>query len=127
MIPEAQENSMNQRKQVVFEVEETVVLRGGEKSTEGFCPFCGEAAAMATPWIAANVHEVSEREIFRMIERGAIYVTEGERILMCLRCVGRVSIGTSRPPIDIQPIRQEFDEPTRSSLLEQKKLESLRR
>src|SRR5580765_6167276 len=107
MIPEAQDNSMNQRKQVVFEVEETVVLREGETSTREFCPFCGEAVAMATPWIAANVHEVSEREIFRMIERGSIYVTEGERILMCLRCVGRVSIGTSRPPIDIQPVSRE--------------------
>src|SRR5262245_49100153 len=115
MIPEAQDNSMNQRKQVVFEVEETVVLREGETSTKGFCPFCGEAVAMATTWIAANVHEISEREIFRMIERGAIYVTEGERILMCLRCVGRVSIGTSRPPIDIRPINRDLDGPTGSS------------
>jgi hypothetical protein len=109
MIPEAQDNSMNQRKQIVFEVEETVVLREGETSTKGFCPFCGEAVAMATPWIAANVHEISEREIFRLIEHGAIYVTEGERILMCLRCVGRVSVGTSRPPADITTIKRVPD------------------
>ena len=98
---------MKQKKQIVFEVEETVVLRGGETSTTGFCPFCGQSVVMATPLIAATVHDSTERKIFRLIERGAIYVTEGERILMCLRCVGNVSVGTSRPPTDITPINRE--------------------
>ena len=109
MFPKAQQNSMKQKKQIVFEVEETVVVRSGEFSTPNFCPFCGESVVMATPWTAATIHDVSEREIFRLIERGAIYVTEGERILMCLRCVGNVSVGTSRPPTDIQPIHRAPD------------------
>ncbi len=106
---------MKQKKQIVIEEEETVVLRGGEMSTAGFCPFCGESVVMATPWIAANLNGSTEREIFRMVERGTIYVTEGERILMCLRCVGNVSVGTSRPPTDIQPIVRKPDMLTEGS------------
>ena len=110
---------MKQKKQIVFEVEETVVLRGGDTSTTGFCPFCGESVVMATPWVAATLNDATEREIFRLVERGAIYVTEGERILMCLRCVGRVSVGTSRPPTDITPINRELDDPDGSSVDEE--------
>ena len=109
MFPKAQHNSMKQKKQIVFEVEETVVLRGSEMSTGGFCPFCGESVVMATPWVAATLNDATEREMFRLIERGGIFVTEGERILMCLRCVGRVSVGTSRPPTDITPLNREPD------------------
>ena len=95
---------MKQKKQIVFEVEETVVMRSGEFSAPSFCPFCGETVVMATPWTAATIHAVSEREIFRLIERGAIYVIEGERILMCLQCVDRISVGITRPPTDIKLI-----------------------
>jgi hypothetical protein len=109
MFPTAQQNSMKQKKQIVFEVEETVVLRGGESSATGFCPFCGESVVMATPWVAATLNDSTEREIFRLIERGAVYVTEGERILMCLRCVGNVSVGTSRPPTDIKTIHRKSE------------------
>jgi hypothetical protein len=107
MFPKAQHKSMKQKKQIVIEEEETVVLRSSERSTAEFCPLCGESVVMATPWVAATLNGATEREMFRMIERGMIYVTEGERILMCLRCVGRVSMGTSRPPTDITPINRE--------------------
>ena len=107
---------MKQKKQIVIEEEETVVLRGGETSTAAYCPFCGESVVMATPWIAANLNGSTEREVFRMVERGTIYVTEGDRILMCLRCVGRVSVGTSRPPTDIHPVVKEPDRLTEGSV-----------
>jgi hypothetical protein len=115
MFPKAQEKSMKQKKQIVIEEEETVMLRGGGSSITGFCPFCSDSVVMATPWIAAKLHGFSEREIFRMIERGAIYVTEGDRILTCLSCVDKVSIGTARPPTDIQPVLREQDRLTDGS------------
>jgi len=104
-------HSMKQKKQIVIEEEETIVLRSSEAPAAAFCPFCGESVVMATPWVAATLNDATEREIFRMIERGSIYVTEGERTLMCLRCVGRVSMGTSRPPIDVEPIRPAVELP----------------
>jgi ribosomal protein S27AE len=100
---------MKQKKQIVFEVEETVVLRDKETSITAVCPFCGKSVVMATPWVTATLTAATEREIFRLVERGAIFVTEGGRILMCLRCAGRVSVGTSYPPTDIEPINREPD------------------
>jgi hypothetical protein len=75
---------MNQLKQIVFEVEETVVLRSGEMTTAGYCPLCGETVAMATPWIAAALSNSNEREIFRLIEAGVVHFIEEDRLLVCL-------------------------------------------
>lgn len=75
---------MNQLKQIVFEVEETVVLRSGEMTTAGFCPVCSEIVAMATPWISAALFGSNERRIFRLIESGAVHSIEGTRLLVCL-------------------------------------------
>lgn len=75
---------MNQLKQIVFEVEETVVLRSGEMTTAAFCPFCGETVAMATPWIAAALNGSNEREIFRLIEAGVVHFIEEDRLLVCM-------------------------------------------
>jgi hypothetical protein len=96
---------MKQLKQIVFEVEvkETVVLQSGELTTTGFCPICGETVALAVPWIAATLHGSSERELFRLIERGSIYVIENERIFMCLGCVGRAVTGWVDPPERSEP------------------------
>lgn len=75
---------MNQLKQIVFEVEETVVLRSGEMTTAGFCPVCGETVGLATPLIASAIHGSNEREIFRLIESGVVHFIEEDRLLVCL-------------------------------------------
>lgn len=84
MISKPQEFSVNQLKQIVFEVEETVLLRSGELTTVGFCPACCKTVAMATPWIAAALCGSSEREVFRMVELGVVHFIEEDRLLICL-------------------------------------------
>ena len=78
---------MGELKRVVFEVEERVVVRSGEFTTVGDCPFCGETVAMATPCTAAALYGVTEREIFRLIEAGRIHFTETAQVLICLKSI----------------------------------------
>jgi len=78
---------MGELKQVVFEVEEKVLVRSGEFTTEGDCPFCGETVAMGTPCTAAALYGVSEREIFRLIEGGGIHFTETAQVMICLKSI----------------------------------------
>lgn len=75
---------MRALKQVVIEVEETVVLRSGEITAAVFCSTCGEKVAMATPWIACAVSGITEREIFRLIELGIVHSVERNRLFVCL-------------------------------------------
>lgn len=80
---------MNRLKQIVIEVEETVVLHSGETRVIDRCPMCEEATEMATPWIAATLHDSTEREIFRLVELGIVHAVEAQRILVCLGCIGK--------------------------------------
>jgi hypothetical protein len=59
---------------------------------------------MATPWVAATLYGASEREMFRLIERGGIHVTENERVLLCLKCVSRITAESINPLTDVLPI-----------------------
>jgi hypothetical protein len=78
---------MSALKQIVFEVEETVVVRSGEFTTTADCPFCGETVAMAPPCTAAALYDLTEREIFRLIEGGGIHFTETGQVLICLKSI----------------------------------------
>ena len=78
---------MNELKQIVFEVEERVLVRSGEFTTAGDCPFCGETVAMGTPCTAAALYDLTEREIFRLIETGVIHFTETSQVMICLRSI----------------------------------------
>lgn len=76
---------MSRQKRIVFEIEERVVIRSGEFTTAVFCPFCDETVSMATPCTAAALSELSERELFRLIEAGKIHFTETVQVMICLR------------------------------------------
>jgi hypothetical protein len=78
---------MSKLKQIVFEVAERVVVRSGEFTTAGDCPFCGEKVAMGTPCTAAALYGVTEREIFRLIEAGNIHFTEIAQVMICLKSI----------------------------------------
>ena len=75
---------MNQRAEVIFEKEETVLLRQSSATTNGFCPFCRAFTVMATPEALALMSSISEREIFRLIEAGEIHFYEGPKVYVCL-------------------------------------------
>lgn len=78
---------MGELKQIVFEVEERVVVRSGEFTTAGYCPNCGETVGMAAPSTTAALYDLSEREIFRLIEAGTIHFTEVGQVMICLKSI----------------------------------------
>ena len=44
-------------------------------------------AEMATPQVGAVLAHVTEREIYRLVESGAIHFVETDRVLICLNSV----------------------------------------
>src|SRR5262249_47168124 len=77
---------MAQKTEITFEVEETVTLKQGGKIATQFCPRCEEVVEMVSPDVLSLATGSSEREIFRLIETGAIHFTEGERLVVCPGC-----------------------------------------
>lgn len=75
---------MNQRAEIVFEKEETILLRQSAATRNDFCPICQAATVMATPEALTLMFGVTEREIFRLIESGEIHFYEGPKIYVCL-------------------------------------------
>ena len=76
---------MKQRAEIVFEKEETIILRKSSELTESFCPMCKAVVPMATPEAVSLICMVGEREIFRKIEVGEVHFIEGPKVYVCLR------------------------------------------
>jgi len=70
--------------EIIFETEETVVLREGSKVSVEDCPGCGRRALMVTPQTVAFLSGVSEREIFRWLEMDLLHFTEKGCVMICL-------------------------------------------
>lgn len=77
---------MKQKAEITLEVEETIVLRQ-DHILEAFCPQCEALVEMITPRIAVALSDFSEREIFRLIEAGAIHFIEAEWVFICWNCL----------------------------------------
>lgn len=77
---------MTQRAEVTFEIEETIVLKQGGYFINEYCPQCQEMVDMLSPEVLSLINGVSEREIFRLVEAGAIHFHEGSRIAACPNC-----------------------------------------
>lgn len=75
---------MKRHAEITFEIEETIILRHGERKEKNFCPICAATVEMASPYLAAAVLGLGEREIFRLIEQSAIHFIESDRVLICL-------------------------------------------
>ncbi|MCI0387386.1 MAG: hypothetical protein MOB07_01270 [Acidobacteria bacterium] len=80
---------MKQKVEIMFEVEETIVLRQGEQIGNEFCPQCRLVSAMMAPRAIAIFSGPKEREIFRLIETGKIYFVEADGVRVCLSCLHR--------------------------------------
>ena len=70
--------------EIIFETEETVIIRQAPKTWTAFCPQCRAMAEMALPQTIADLSGFTEREIFRLIEAGEIHFVEAERVFVCL-------------------------------------------
>ena len=77
---------MKQRAQITFEQRETVILKQSESHVLEVCPNCDAEALFVTPEILAAMTGASEREIFRLIEAGAIQFVERNRTYACSEC-----------------------------------------
>lgn len=82
---------MKQRAEITFEIEETIVVRQGEKLSREFCPLCKIVVDMLTPQLAAAVSKKPVREIFRLIETGKLHFSETGGGLICLNCLTATS------------------------------------
>jgi hypothetical protein len=80
---------MKQKAEIMFEVEETIVLRQGEQIGSEFCPQCRLVSFMIAPRAIAIFSGAKEREIFRMIEAGEIHFVETDGVRVCLSCLNR--------------------------------------
>jgi len=87
---------VKQKAEIIFEQEETVILRQSSGHFIDFCPNCIETVELLTPEIMAAIAGTTEREIFRLIERGTIYFLERERIFGCPNCYKNSVVEISR-------------------------------
>lgn len=80
---------MKQKAEITFEEQETVILRQRDSYLLEFCPLCQVTVRLVTPEIMAALVGVSQREIFRLIEKGQIHFVETNRIYACPGCYGK--------------------------------------
>ncbi len=73
---------MKRRMEITFETEELVSIKL-RRSFTGFCSQCNAVVEMLTPEVIAALSDLSEREIFRLIESGEIYFIETDRVFVC--------------------------------------------
>ena len=85
---------MTEEPSIVYEFEETVFLKQGGKLITEFCPHCSDTVVLLSPDVLSLVSGITEREIFRLIEKGSIHFVELGRIVGCLSCLTRL-VGTS--------------------------------
>lgn len=77
---------MAEKTEITFEVEETVILKQGGKIVTAYCPLCRIDTDLVSPDVLALVTDATEREIFRLIEAGAIHFEEAGRLVVCPGC-----------------------------------------
>jgi hypothetical protein len=78
---------MKQRAEIVFEKEETIILRKSSELIESFCPMCKAVVPMATPEAVSLICMVGEREIFRKIDAEKVHFIEGPKVYVCLNSI----------------------------------------
>ena len=80
---------MKQKTAITFEVEETVTFRQQKVSHRAYCKLCQGIREMSPPWVLAAILGLSEREVFRLVERSVMGCVEEPRFLVCTRCTER--------------------------------------
>jgi len=68
---------------VVIEIDERIAVTDSEPF-QAYCSECKAMAQMATPKTAGVIAEISEREVFRLIEGKEVHFIENARVLVCV-------------------------------------------
>ena len=69
---------------IVVEIDERIAVTNAEQQFEAYCSECKKMTEMATPKAAGTIAGISEREVFRLIERKEIHFIENARVLICV-------------------------------------------
>lgn len=80
---------------IVIEINEKISVINSEHRFEAYCPECKRMTEMATSKIAGLITNVSEREIFRMVEARSIHFVENDRVLICLDSVKNLTANSN--------------------------------
>lgn len=76
--------NMRQKREIVIEREETIAYTRRGQRFEAFCRECKSLVEMVTPQIAAVLTQRTEREIYRLVEKGLVHFVETDGVLICL-------------------------------------------
>ena len=88
----------NRRDEIVVEIDERIAVSNTEQQFEAYCSGCKKMTEMATPKTAGVITDISEREIFRLIEGKEIHFIENDRVLVCVESLrNRRADSTTRP------------------------------
>lgn len=74
----------NKHDGIVVEIDERIAVTNTEQQFEAYCSECKKMAEMATPKTAGVLTQISEREIFRLIEGKEIHFIENPRVIVCV-------------------------------------------
>jgi len=74
----------NKNDGIVVEIDERIAVTNTEQQFEAYCSQCKRMTEMATPKTAGVLTEISEREVFRLIEGKEIHFIENDRVLVCV-------------------------------------------
>ena len=74
----------NKNDGIVVEIDERIAVTNTEQQFEAYCSQCKKMTEMATPKTAGVLTEISEREVFRLIEGKEIHFIENDRVLVCV-------------------------------------------
>ncbi len=75
----------NKDEGIVVEIDERIAVTNAEQQFEAYCSECSKMTEMATPKTASVLTDISEREVFRLIEGKEIHFIENARVLVCIK------------------------------------------
>ena len=87
----------NKNDGIVVEIDERIAVTNSEQQFEAYCSECKKMTEMATPKTAGLRTQISEREVFRLIEGKEIHFIENARILVCIESLRNLRADSNTP------------------------------
>jgi len=76
---------VKEKTEIEIELTETIAYSRSSERFESFCVECDRTVQVATTHAAAIISHLSEREIYRLVEKGEIHFTETDhQVLVCM-------------------------------------------
>ena len=85
----------NRNDGIVVEIDERIAVTNTEQQFEAYCSECKKMTDMATPKTAGVLTEISEREVFRLIEGKEIHFIENAGVLVCVESLRNLTANSN--------------------------------